>query len=108
MRAVAPGDCKAPPRPETTTLFSLLSPDVFELLNVLVATPTTTVKGLAQHVGTASSGASCDFPHVQLHILFGRDRRAFGSRTGEEQMDNRDRCHPTEQLSQDEGWDMGR
>jgi predicted transcriptional regulator len=66
MREVARGDRKAPPLP-ATTLFSGLTADVFELLNVLATTPTTTVSGLAQRLGKAQSNVSRTLQRLAAH-----------------------------------------
>jgi predicted transcriptional regulator len=58
MRAVVRGEREAPPRPVVTTLFSMLTADVFELLSVLAATSALTVTELTERLGKAPSEVS--------------------------------------------------
>jgi predicted transcriptional regulator len=75
MRAVARGDREAPPLPATRTLFSILTADVFELLNVLATTPTMTVSRLAQRLGKAQSDVSRTLQLLAAHgiVRLGRE-----------------------------------
>lgn len=57
MRAVARGERKPSPRP-AATLFTALTEEALELLNVIATMQSTTVSGLAQHLGKAQSNVS--------------------------------------------------
>jgi predicted transcriptional regulator len=57
MLAVARGERKPTPRP-ATTLLSALTPEAFELLNVIATTPAITVSRLADRLGKAQSNVS--------------------------------------------------
>jgi DNA-binding MarR family transcriptional regulator len=74
LRAVARGERVAPARPAARP-FSALTAEVFELLNVLARTPTTTVSDLAQRLGKTQSEVSRTLQRLAARriVRLGRD-----------------------------------
>jgi len=77
MRAVLRGEREAPPRPTATTFVSLLTADVFELLNVLATTSVPTVSGLAERLGKPPSEVSRTLQRLAAYgiVRFAREGR---------------------------------